>query len=126
MDWLLFWEISVWILFMERLIGRKLNFFIFLEIMIRSQWNTALDVFFASYDDDFLLLHETLFFLIFGSNSLNGVQLVPQGSPRWIGLQLDYIEWWVFPVFKPTYGLSKAVAVDYCFPPLYLTFSFNP
>jgi len=30
---------------MERLIGRKLNFFIFLEIMIRSHWNTALYVF---------------------------------------------------------------------------------
>ncbi len=50
---------------------------------------------------------------IFGSNSLNGVQLVPQGFPRWIGLQLDYIEWWVFPVFKPTYGLSKAVGLPF-------------
>lgn len=62
---------------------------------------------------------------MFGSNSLNGVQLVPQGSPRWIGLLLDYIERWVFPVFKPTYGLSKALAVDYCFSPLYLNFSFK-
>lgn len=29
-------------------------------------------------------------------------------------------------MFNPTYGLSKAVAVDYCFSPLYLNFSFKP
>lgn len=84
--------------------------------------------FFASYEDDFVNCIKADFCVrcIFGSNSLNGVQLVPQGSPRWTGLQLDYIERWVFPVFKPTYGLSKAVAADYCFSPLHLHFSFTP
>lgn len=68
---------------------------------------------FASYDDDFVNCVKADFCVrcIFGSNGLNGVQLVPQGFPRWIGLQLDYIERWVFPVFKPTYGSSKAVNV---------------
>lgn len=84
-------------------------------------------MFFASYDDDFVNCIKADFCVrcIFGSNSLNGVQLVPQGCPRWIGLQLDYIERWVFPVFKPTYGLSKAMAADYCFSPLHLHFSFK-
>lgn len=67
---------------------------------------------FASYDDDFVNCIKADFCVrcIFGSNSLNGVQLVPPGFARWIGLQLDYIERRVFPVFKPTYGSSKAVA----------------
>lgn len=44
------------------------------------------------------------------NDNLNRVQLVPQGTFWCTSLWLDCGEWWVFPVFKPTYGLSKAVA----------------
>ncbi len=115
MDWWLFWGIGVWILFMERQIGHKSNFFHF-------SWNH--DSISMKCSPWWFLRLMTMILLncvkavfcvhcIFGSNSLNGVQLVPQGFPRWIGLQLDYIEWWVFPVFKPTYGLSKAVGLPF-------------
>lgn len=124
MDWLLFWKTGEWILFMERLKDTNEIFKFFLK-----SWLDLIEIqplmFFTSYDDDFVNCLKADFCVrcVFGSNVLNGVQLVPQGFFRWIGLQLDYIERWVFPVFKPTYGLSKAVAADYCFPPLHLHFS---
>lgn len=44
------------------------------------------------------------------NDNLNRVQLVPQGTFWCTSLWLDCGEWWVFPVFKPTYGSSKVVA----------------
>ena len=44
------------------------------------------------------------------NDNLNRVQLVPQGTFWCTSLWLDCGEWWVFPVSKPRYGLSKAVA----------------
>lgn len=59
------------------------------------------------------------------SDNLNRVQLVPQGTFWCTSLWLDCGEWWVFPVLKLTYGSSKAVAGDYCFPSLYLHCFFH-
>jgi len=44
------------------------------------------------------------------SDNLNRAQLVPQGTLWCTSPCLDCGEWWVFPVFKSTYGSSKAVA----------------
>lgn len=54
------------------------------------------------------------------NDNLNKGQLVPQGTLWCTGPQLDCGEWWVFPVFKPTYGLSKQWQKDYCFSSLHL------
>lgn len=59
------------------------------------------------------------------NDNLNRAQLVPQGTFWCTALWLDCGEWWVFPVFKLTYGSSKAVAGDYCFPSLYLLCLFH-
>lgn len=58
------------------------------------------------------------------NDNLNRVQLVPQGTFWCSGLWLDCGDWWVFPVFKPTYGLSKAVAERLLFFLHYIFISF--
>lgn len=58
----------------------------------------------------------------YANDSLNRAQLVPQGTLWCTSPWPDCGEWWVFPVFKSTYGLSEAVAEKLLFS--FTTFSF--